>query len=58
MKYKTLKLTNKELYTIKMMVAQSIIDLKIKEDNFDDKYVKDKLKEYQDLFKYITYVER
>ena len=41
-----------------MMVAQSIIDLKIKEDNFDDKYVKDKLKEYQDLFKYITYVER
>ena len=58
MKYKTLKLTKKELNIIKLSIAQSIINLKMKQDNFDDKYVKNKLKEYQELFNYIIYIER
>ena len=58
MKYKTLKLTKKELNAIAMAVAQAIIDLKRNENEYDDIYVKNKLKEYQNLFKYISYIQR
>lgn len=58
-KYKILKLTKKELKAIKMAVAQAIIDLKRNEDMYEDKiYIKNRIKELQNLLKYLTYVER
>ena len=58
-KYKILKLTKKELRILETSIAQVIIDLKRNEDMYEDKiYIKNRIKELQNLLKYLTYVER